>query len=155
MNIVAPQQLHLETLMSWFPDHNSGFLWCGPGFRFPFTRESFLQDMHWGQMPAYALLDESDGLLAFGQYYEKEGRCHLARLVVSPLNRSEGIGHEFILELMNLGRRELNVTECSLFVANANERALKCYISLGFEKAENPPGRKNYADIEFMVRKMA
>lgn len=155
MNIVVPQTQHLETLMSWFPDRDSGFLWCGPGFRYPFTYETFLEDVHWEKIPAYALLDESDGLLAFGQYYEKEGRCHLARLVISPLARGKGIGYEFILELMNLGMCELNATECSLFVAGANEKALGCYKSLGFVKAENPPGRKNYTDIEFMVRKNA
>lgn len=56
--------------MSWFPDRKFSYLWCGPGLRFPFTRETFLEDAHWGSMPTYSLLDEGHTLIGFGQYYD-------------------------------------------------------------------------------------
>jgi ribosomal protein S18 acetylase RimI-like enzyme len=154
MEIVESQLTHMETLMSWFPDQKSGYLWCGPGLRYPFTRDSFLEDARWGAMPAYSLIDPDNNLLGFGQYYEKVGRCHLARLVVSPSVRGKGVGYGFISELMKIGMIGLETDECSLFVLNYNVNALKCYQALGFKKAEYPPDHKYFSDIDFMVKKI-
>jgi hypothetical protein len=52
---------------------------------------------------------------------------------------------------MSIGMQDLGTSECSLFVVNYNDRALKCYRSLGFETAVWPPGQERYADIDFMV----
>ena len=153
MNIEFTKYSDLEILKSWFPDKESSYFWCGPGLRFPFTHESFLEDIHWEKMPTYSLLDENQQLIGFGQYYEKFGRCHLARLAVSPLHRSKGIGQKFISQLMHLGMSELDAKESSLFVASANERALKCYKSLGFSKENYPPDQEYFKDIDFMVYK--
>jgi ribosomal protein S18 acetylase RimI-like enzyme len=54
---------------------------------------------------------------------------------------------------MSIGMADLEATECSLFVLNYNDRALRCYRSLGFEKVPYPPGHEIYSDIDFMVRK--
>jgi len=123
---------HIETLKSWFPDKTSVRIWGGPLFRHPFTTKTFLEDMRWGSMPSYSGLDERRQLLAFGQYYEKAGFCHLARLAVDPQFRSRGIGSHFISELMNIGRNEFGLEGCSLFVMTANAAALACYKKLGF-----------------------
>ena len=153
MDIARSKYSEVETLKSWFPDKESSYFWCGPGLRFPFTHESFLEDIHWERMPAYSLLDERGQLSAFGQYYGKLGRCHLARLVVSPSLRSRGVGRDFISRLMSIGMADLGAAECSLFVLSCNDRALRCYRSLGFEKVPYPSGHEVYSDIDFMVRK--
>jgi len=153
MNVIRSTFEHLSTLKSWFPDEEASYDWCGPGLRYPFTDETFLEDIRWGRMPSYSLVTDDGELIGFGQYYESAGRCHLARLVVSPGHRSRGVGYRFISELMRIGMEELGVGECSLFVVKSNERALKCYRALNFENAEYPPGAKHYADIDFMVRK--
>ena len=151
--IASTQLVHLHTLKSWFPDQKTAYDWCGPGLRYPFTHETFMEDIHWEGMPAYSLLNENKELIGFGQYYKKAGRCHLARLVVSPSYRSMGIGYKFINRLMEIGMEELKVCECSLFVIRSNTNALKCYRALQFEKAEYPPGHEQFNDIDFMVRK--
>jgi len=155
MKLVASQDPHIDTLMSWFPDKESGYLWCGPGLRYPFTRVTFLEDSRWGEMPAYSLVDTEGELLGFGQYYEKSGRCHLARLVVSPRARGKGIGKILISELIRIGMDELSVNECSLFVVKANTPALKCYTTLGFDATEYPENHEYFDDIQFMVAKSA
>lgn len=153
MNIKITKYSDIETLKSWFPDKESSHFWCGPGFRFPFTHESFLEDIQWEKMPTYSLLSEEQKLIGFGQYYEKMGRCHLARLVASPLHRSKGMGQKFIFQLMRIGMSDLNAGECSLFVVNFNKKALNCYKSLAFRKKKYPPDHKYYDDIDFMVYK--
>lgn len=151
--IIPAQAGHLGILKNWFPDREKAYEWCGPGLRFPFTDETFSEDIHWKRMPAYSLVNENKELIGFGQYYEKAGRCHLARLVISPAYRSRGFGYHFIYRLMNIGMEDLGVDECSLFVIRSNEKALKCYRALKFEKADYPPGHAHFSDIDFMVCK--
>jgi ribosomal protein S18 acetylase RimI-like enzyme len=145
----------IETLKSWFPDKESGYIWCGPGLRFPFTHETFVEDIHWQKMPSYSLRSEEGVFIGFGQFYEKANRCNLARLVVSPECRSKGLGQSFIGQLMRIGMSELNVKECSLFVLNNNEKALKCYKSLGFIEQDYPEDHEHYEGINYMVFKNA
>lgn len=75
----------------------------------------------------------------------------MARLIVSPLHRSQGIGRKYISQLMRIGMSDLDVKECSLFVVSFNEKALKCYKSLGFKKASYPPDHEYFKGIDFMV----
>ncbi len=155
LNIVCAKQAHLDTLKTWFPDRQSAYNWGGPGLRYPFSEASFLEDIHWESMLSYSLLDVKERLMGFGQYYEKVGRCHLARLVISPSHRSMGMGYDFIKGLMKIGMQDFGVNECSLFVIRFNEKALKCYGALKFEKTAYPPGHEHYEDIDFMVYKDA
>lgn len=153
LHIIRAQTGHLDSLKTWFPDRKKAYDWCGPGLRFPFTDETFLEDIHWERMTAYVMVDENKELIGFGQYYEKTGRCHLARLVISPHYRSRGFGYRFIYRLMEIGRKDLGVDECSLFVVRSNKRAVKCYRALNFEKTDYPPGHAHYNGIDFMVCK--
>ena len=155
MDIEKTKYSEIEILKSWFADKESSYYWCGPGLRYPFTHSTFLEDIHWEKMATYSLLSEGGQFIGFGQYYEKAGRCHLARLVVSPHLRTKGVGRQFILQLMSIGMADLNVTECSLFVVDHNQKALGCYRSLGFKKEQYPPDRDLIEDIEFMVYRHA
>lgn len=151
MNLTTTQPAELETLKIWFTDQSACYRWGGPRVRFPFTNKTFLEDIQWRRMPAYSLLSDAGELMGFGQYYEKSGRCHLARLAVSPSQRGLGIGQRFIAELMNIGMAEFETEECSLFVLDYNSSALQCYLSLGFRKSEYPPNEEIFANVDFMV----
>jgi ribosomal protein S18 acetylase RimI-like enzyme len=155
LNIVCAKSAHLDTLKAWFPDRQSAYNWGGPGLRYPFSDETFLEDIHWDDMPSYSMIDEKENLLGFGQYYEKAGRCHLARLVIAPSHRSTGMGCDFISRLMKIGMASLRVNECSLFVIRFNTTAVKCYGKLNFQKTAYPKGHDQYKDIDFMVFKDA
>lgn len=106
--------------MSWLPDRQQCQQWGGPHFRFPFNRASFLEDCHWPELPSYVFQDNGGELLAFGQFYQHLGRCHLARLIVSPNHRGAGLGSALVTQLAQIGIRALQVTECSLFVLRTN-----------------------------------
>jgi ribosomal protein S18 acetylase RimI-like enzyme len=153
MNLVPANAEHLQDLKTWFPDLRSAQDWGGPAIRHPFTDTAFLEDIHWQKMTAYSLLGEENELTGFGQYYERAGRCHLARLIVAPSHRFRGLGRQFIYELMKVGMQDLGVNECSLFVMNANKNAIRCYTSLNFIAAPYPPGQQILSDISFMVCK--
>lgn len=151
VKIVRTGVRHLETLKSWFPDRASCVEWGGPDFRFPFSNETFLEDIHWRAMRSYSAIDAQNGLLTFGQYYEKAGRCHLARLVVDPFKRSKGIGRQFIRGLMEIGKSDLDANACSLFVMADNDNALACYRGIGFSQTEWPAEQDHLPGIVFMT----
>ncbi len=138
----------MAELMGWFPTWESCAVWNGPGFRFPFTSASFIEDSKLQSFASFVLINEAGAAgaspLAFGQYYLRAGRCHLARLVTAPTHRSRGLGTQLIHSLEQEGMRVLGIRECSLFVSRANPRALALYERLGFERMPYPePGAMN------------
>lgn len=129
---------HALELMSWFPTREEAAAWGGPALRYPFAEETFLEDIYWSKMPAWVSTDAAGKLTAFGQYYARGTRCHLARLIVSKTARGRGFGREFIDRLMRTGQDELASDGFSLFVMSTNRPALRCYRALAF-RAESWP----------------
>lgn len=137
MKLAAVQSSHVTQLMQWFPDRHSCSIWAGPEFRYPYTDVSFKEDIRL-QLPSYSMLGDDDELLGFGQYYLRAGRCHLARLAVSPQHRGRALGAFLIRELCRLGCRDMKVSDCSLFVLESNSPAMTLYTRLGFKPAHYP-----------------
>ena len=119
--------------------------------RFPFTQDSFLEDIHWGRMSSYCAISDEFGLVGFGQFYEKLGRCHLARLAIAPELRGQGLGKTFISSLMKFSADLVELNEFSLYVLERNKPAVCCYQSLGFRQAKAPEVFKGMEDCIFMI----
>ena len=135
----------IESLMQWFPEQDDVLVWGGPAFRYPFTRDTFFEDIRWDKMASFCLTD-ADEFAGFGQLYDLDGRIHLARLVVRPDMRGRGVGRRLVEMLMAAGPGLFPGDEYSLFVLRDNVPANECYRSLGFEVAEYPE-KMPYADI--------
>lgn len=131
MILVTPSSAHIAALMAWFPDAASVAVWS-PSNHFPFERERFIRESKLHELASFMLVDAADTPLAFGQYYNRLGCCHLGRLVVAPGRRREGLGRELILNLLAKGTQELLTERCSLFVLDYNTAARRLYSSLGF-----------------------
>ena len=136
--LAAATDADFDEVMTWFPDAASVDRWGGPAFRFPFTRQSFMEDCRIDVMQSYALGNPSGHLAAFGQSYERTGRGHLARLVVNPLMRRQGAGKRLIEMIIASLEQEHAYDEYSLFVYRQNTPAYHCYLSLGFAVADYP-----------------
>ncbi len=128
----------IDALMAWFGNPADVTAWGGPKFRFPFTPESFREDCHWPDMATFRLCDPDGRFCGFGQFYERNGRINLARLIVEPSRRGQGIGRRLVTMLMAVGPELLPLHEFSLFVYRNNRAALECYRSLGFEIGDYP-----------------
>lgn len=124
--------------MSWFKTERDVRDWAGPSIRFPFTATSFTEDACVNQLESIAMTDSSGELLAFGQFYQRLDCCHLARLVVSPQHRGQGLITKLVEHLSNTGCQELGVQRVSLFVGIHNQPALKVYRALGFTETRYP-----------------
>lgn len=128
----------IDEIMTWFPDAESTNIWSGPGFRFPFSAESFRKDCKLDQMDNYSLFGASGTLSAFGQSYERDGRGHLARLVSNPAMRRHGAGRQLIRMILASLEQRCDYDEYSLFVYRDNVPAFQCYLSLGFVVQDYP-----------------
>ena len=138
MNLITPTAEHIKTLMTWFKSEQELKNWSGPNFRYPYTQQSFTEDLRTNELQPYVLLSLEDELLAFGQFYLRLGKCHLGRLVVNPNHRGQGIAGLLISSLCELGNRELDTSESSLFVLSHNESAVKAYEKMGFIEQAYP-----------------
>lgn len=134
---IKPQPHHLLEVMEWVRSPKVFDIWAGPGVRFPFTAETFTEDLNLDELHSRILLD-NDQVVAFGQTYERLGHTHLGRLIVNPTAQGKGIGTELIQRLMQLGDEHFESKGYSLFVLKANTRAKNLYLRLGFEVADYP-----------------
>jgi predicted GNAT superfamily acetyltransferase len=141
----------LAELMTWFPDRTSCQTWGGPGFRHPFTAETFRDDARLDSLPSWAMITPDGTLAAFGQYYPRLGRCHLSRLAVAPALRGHGIGTSLVRELCRQGGAELGVGSYSLFVLPGNEPAERLYRRLGFSAVPYPEPEPQFEACTYMV----
>lgn len=138
MYLSRPSNQNLIELMSWFSDKDELTMWSGPNFRYPFNLSTFKSDLNLNTLKSFSLLSSTGQLLAFGQYYLRLGKCHLARLVVNPDRRGQGVASHLISQLSTLGKSELGTASCSLFVLEQNKSAIKVYMKLGFSVSDYP-----------------
>ncbi len=151
MTLRSAKESDLPELMTWFSDPGLAYQWGGPGLRFPFDTASFKEDVHFDEMATYVYRGNDGSLTAFGQFYEKSGRCHLARLAVNPTVRGQGTGQKFVAELLQRGLAELKLETASLFVLKTNAAAIHCYRKLGFRQTPWPVGQEVFTGIIFMI----
>jgi ribosomal protein S18 acetylase RimI-like enzyme len=134
-----------QIMMTWIKDERQLSAWAGPNFRYPFTRESFTQDLRLGDLASYCLLGPTitaangpDELLAVGQIYQRLDKRHLARLLVAPKQRGKGLAKVLIKFLSILGRQRMELAGASLLVLPENSAAVQVYTSIGFEVVKYP-----------------
>ncbi len=127
----------LNIVLSWFNNAREVFYWGGPDISYPMTLASFKQQSKFAKSHSY-VLKSGDQIVAFGQFYNRLGRCHLGRLVVAPDSRGQGVGAHLIAHLNDEGKRLLGLNTGSLFVLEDNQPALRLYEKLGYQKTQYP-----------------
>ncbi|WP_413700234.1 GNAT family N-acetyltransferase [Psychromonas sp. KJ10-10] len=138
MKLTSPSNKHLEDIMTWFSSKQLLLNWSGTSFRYPFDLTTFTEDLNLKEINSFSMISADSQCVAFGQYYQRMGRCHVGRLVVNPSFRGKGIVVDLINQLCELGFAEYTVKECSLFVMNDNHQAIKAYQKIGFKFAKYP-----------------
>ncbi|WP_372858910.1 GNAT family N-acetyltransferase [Pseudoalteromonas sp.] len=152
MTLQPLDNTNIIELMSWFNSQHDITQWAGPCFRYPFTEKTFIEDLNLGGSASFVLVGQQNELFAFGQYYQRKNKCHLARLVVNPIYRGEGIAATLIKELCKHGHLNLNVTDCSLFVYENNLAAVLAYKKLGFVVETNQDSSPLPDNCVYMVK---
>jgi len=138
MQLINVRDKHLQEMMGWFSSEGELAEWSGPNFRYPYSEESFKEDLKLDSLRSFSLISDENEFLAFGQFYNRLEKCHLGRLIVNPKFRGKGIASELMCRLCELGKEELKLKESSLFVLANNESAIKAYRKFGFTFSDYP-----------------
>ncbi|MBU2878659.1 GNAT family N-acetyltransferase [Aliiglaciecola sp. SL4] len=136
--LVEASEQDIASLCGWFVSFDEIRDWGGPNISFPISSRSLIVETKLAQGRSYKLIDTKNNMLAFGQCYERLGRCHLARLVVNPQNRGCGVGKQLVKQLLTQAPEYLVTKGFSLFVWPHNKVAKKLYQSLGFRRVNYP-----------------
>lgn len=142
-----------DEIMAWFQDAAAVDTWSGPNFRYPFTGRTFREDCRIDLMTSYVLRAADGRLTAFGQSYERDGRGHLARLVVNPALRRRGAGRQLVSMIIAELAASHDYAEYSLFVYRDNLPAYQCYCSLGFVVVDYPDDAPMPDKCFFLIKK--
>ena len=153
MKINEISDCSIKVLMTWFTNQEELTRWAGPGFNYPFSFNSFKTSLNLSASCSYSLSSDEDELLAFAQYSLRLNRIHLARIVINPDFRGQGLVKQLITRLLIKAKSEFKVNQCSLFVFADNHSAISAYQKLGFSLAKYPetlPAK----DCLFMVKSL-
>lgn len=136
-SLCAVQPSHYATIADWLDSAEATQRWAGPGVPFPLPQERFAQVLELEARPGWALLDEQDQCLGFGQYWMTDaGTAHLGRIIVSPLARGRGLGRLLMQALSAQAMREAGVQRLTLRVYRDNTAAVTLYRDLGFQQVD-------------------
>lgn len=128
----------LQEVLSWLASAEEMRLWAGPT---PVFQSSTLEIWHAieaDSQPTFSLVDEAGGLQGFAQVIciSNEYPTHLARVIINPRLRSQGLGLSLLEQVVRSLRKQENSLRLSLNVYAENTPALKLYHSMGFKEVK-------------------
>jgi ribosomal protein S18 acetylase RimI-like enzyme len=143
--------IDLEVVASWIGSRRECELWAGPGVPFPLEPSALPAQIDMPGAMNVALVDGL-GLAAFGQAIPRSpGRAHLARVIVRPDVRRQGMGRALVEALLSRAAKA-GFSLVTLYVYRDNAAAATLYSDLGFARAERPPGDSASPDSWFLQR---
>lgn len=122
--------------------------WGGEGFSYPLQRQLFLQQLQLPDTEAFVLM-HANNLLAFGQICDRFDKIHLARLLVLPPFRRQGLVRSLIAGLLQQGLKQWPTRSASLYVYKNNNVAINSYQRMDFQPGPQPAAHR--ADLHFMT----
>ncbi|WP_251975683.1 GNAT family N-acetyltransferase [Salinicola avicenniae] len=121
----------LKTIARWVDSPTSLTRWAGPDLTWPTDGPTLWQELEGGATPTFCV---AEGPLpaAFGQLIQKGPRhWHLARIIVDPARRREGLGEQLCRALLQEAHAR-HAEHVTLNVFADNAAAIPLYRRLGF-----------------------
>lgn len=122
--------------------------WGGEGFHFPLQKHAFLQKLLLPDTQSFVLY-RGNQQVGFGQLCDRFGRHHLARLLIYPRFRGQGLSQALLQGLLTHALAENKRLEFSLYVFLTNQIAMNSYLKVGFSPAAQPGAVRE--DLAFMT----
>jgi [ribosomal protein S18]-alanine N-acetyltransferase len=140
-------------LLEWSPSRELLHQWAGPTARWPATAASLWADINNLDATSFVLVLPDEEVAGFGQVrYRERQYGHLARLIISPLQRGRGYGRRLCMELMRVAPDLHPIIGYSLYVWRDNANAFGLYRSLGFVESGTHP---DFATLLYMTAPLA
>jgi ribosomal-protein-alanine N-acetyltransferase len=140
----------IREIAGWIKSRRDCELWAGPRIAYPLDADLLAADIDLYSADSLAMV-AGNRLIGFGQIIHMEkDRAHLARIIIAPRLRGQGLGKLLLCELMARARRQ-GCRHISLYVDRRNRIALSLYAGLGFERAPRPSDEQASADSLYML----
>lgn len=128
-----PETADYAALGTWVPDAESCIRWAGPKLKFPFDPLQLPQLLAEPDAQSFVLSRGPGEALGFGQFWVREaGVAHLARIILAPAARGQGLAAPLCGLLMAEATRHADAQAFTLRVYRDNHPALAVYEGLGF-----------------------
>ncbi|MDP2571811.1 GNAT family N-acetyltransferase [Vibrio penaeicida] len=145
-----------EHLIDWIVSEELTYLWAGPTFQYPLTRDQL--DKHCQQPEVIPFLikydDQAAGFVELNR--QSETHCRICLVFVSDSFRGKGISKTILTTLADVAKHDYGCNKLSLAVFSHNQRAKKVYQSLGFKtvsiEKEAMHFKENVWDLERMEK---
>lgn len=136
MRLEAPTADQAELVAGWSRSADEAWRWVSNRVH-PFPAESVATWWQWSDVEPWLLIDPSGVPVAYGEIWDdaEEDEVELARLIVDPHRRRQGIG-TLLVERLLVRARCSGRTDCFLRVAPDNVGALALYRAVGFRDVE-------------------
>lgn len=141
-----------DAIKDWSTDERVHAMWCANKMKYPLEKENFAEaldgmfDLH-GDCPFVALDDDGRivGFICCSVSFETN-EAMLAFVMIDPSQRGKGYGREMISLAAKYCTEILKAEAVQLNVFTVNERAKKCYESVGFTERRTDPDAFPYKD---------
>ena len=141
----------IRIIAGWIKTRRDCELWAGPRITYPLDPDLLPADIDLYSADSLTM-EAGDNLIGFGQVLHMDARrAHLARIIVAPRLRGQGLGKLLLGELMVRARQQ-GCERISLYVDRRNPIALSLYAGLGFEQALPPPDEQASPESMYMLR---
>jgi ribosomal protein S18 acetylase RimI-like enzyme len=126
---------HVALVASWPRSAQEAEWWCGAG-PFPVPAQTVAAWQAEADVRAYMMLTGGD-IAAYGELWTDadEGEVELARIIVAPVARGNGLGRALVRGLLSEAA-QTGYPGTFIRVHPANDIALRCYQGAGFQAVE-------------------
>jgi ribosomal-protein-alanine N-acetyltransferase len=133
LGLRPPEAADYAALGTWLPDADSCARWAGPKLPFPFVPQQLPQLLAEPGAHSFVLSRGRGEALGFCQFWVREpGVAHLARIILAPSARGQGLAATLCRLLMAEAARAVDAQAFTLRVYRDNHPALATYEGLGF-----------------------
>ncbi len=128
----TPTVQHAQTVAGWSRSADEAGRWVSNAVH-PFPASTVARWWHRPDVQPWLLVDPQNVPVGYGEIWDDadEDEVELARLIVDPHRRRQGVGRHLVDQLLTRARRNARA-DCFLRVAPDNTAALALYRSAGF-----------------------
>ena len=135
--VARPTGAHAALVASWPATADEADIWCSRA-EHPFPPDAVAAWWAEADVSPWLLLDPNGVPVAYGEVWDdaEEDEAELARLIVDPARRRQGVGRRLVEELVEIARTT-GRSACFIRVAPHNHGALALYRAAGFRDVDD------------------
>ncbi|MCC3290824.1 MULTISPECIES: GNAT family N-acetyltransferase [unclassified Arthrobacter] len=121
----------LDTIISWIPDDAALLMFAGPRLSWPPTGAQFAEPAAVPGLTSWVMCAGRTPPLGHAELTVRNGHAHIARVIVNPLFRGQGLSKRLMRMVVGRARAQ-GARSAGLRVIKGNTVALRAYQQLGF-----------------------